>query len=163
MKFSPCQHLMHLFSYFAYSFNVLFTFLYYFQYTSGKRIIVLIELTIYCCCIPGITQEEIDDKRLETERKMLEDLKKVAQAGGNLEFRDKNRATPVWHCFINREILIYFYLFIYFYIFFSVRLFVGFASSFGFFIPSTTANDIRLRRIFSPRSYPLHLFFYLNS
>ena len=32
-----------------------------------------------------------------------------------------------------------------------------------FFIPVTTANDIRLRRIFYPRFYPLHLFSYLNS
>jgi len=32
-----------------------------------------------------------------------------------------------------------------------------------FFIPATTANDLRLRRIFYPRFYPLHLFSYLNS
>ena len=41
--------------------------------------------------------------------------------------------------------------------------FVGSAWSFGFFIPATTANDLRLRRIFYPRFYPLHLFCYLNS
>ena len=29
--------------------------------------------------------------------------------------------------------------------------------------PATTANDLRLRRIFYPRLYPLHLFSYLNS
>ena len=34
---------------------------------------------------------------------------------------------------------------------------------FGFVIPATTANDLRLRRIFYPRLYPLHLFSYLNS
>ena len=28
------------------------------------------------------------------------------------------------------------------------------AWSFGFFIPATTANDLRLRRIFHPRCYP---------
>jgi len=28
-----------------------------------------------------------------------------------------------------------------------------------FFILATTANDLRLRRIFYPRFYPLHLFF----
>ena len=33
----------------------------------------------------------------------------------------------------------------------------------AFFIPATTANDLRLRRIFYPRFYPLHLFSYLNS
>ena len=36
--------------------------------------------------------------------------------------------------------------------------FVGSAWSFGFFIPATTANDLRLRRIFYTRFYPLHLF-----
>ena len=35
--------------------------------------------------------------------------------------------------------------------------------TFGCFIPATTANDLRLRRIFYPRFYPLHLFSYLNS
>ena len=43
-------------------------------------------------------------------------------------------------------------------VFFSVRLL-----SFGFFIPATTANDLRLRRIFYPRFYPLPLFSCLNS
>ena len=32
-----------------------------------------------------------------------------------------------------------------------------------FFIPATTANDLRLPRIFDTRFYPLHLFSYLNS
>ena len=32
-----------------------------------------------------------------------------------------------------------------------------------FFIPATTANDLRLRVIFYPRFYPLHLFSYLSS
>jgi len=32
-----------------------------------------------------------------------------------------------------------------------------------FFIPATTANDLRLRRIFYPRFYSLHLFSYLIS
>ena len=40
---------------------------------------------------------------------------------------------------------------------------VGSAWSFGFFIPATAANDLRLRRMFYPRLYPLHLFSYLNS
>ena len=31
------------------------------------------------------------------------------------------------------------------------------------FIPATTANDLRLRRIFYPKFYPLHIFSYLNS
>ena len=46
---------------------------------------------------------------------------------------------------------------------FSIRLFVGSAWSFGYFIRATTANDLRLRRIFYTRLYPLHLFSYLNS
>ena len=33
----------------------------------------------------------------------------------------------------------------------------------GFFIPATTANDLRLRRIFYPRFYPLHFISYINS
>ena len=41
--------------------------------------------------------------------------------------------------------------------------FVGSVWSFGFFIPATTVNDLRLRRIFYPIFYPLHLFSFLNS
>ena len=37
------------------------------------------------------------------------------------------------------------------------------AWSFGVFIPATTANDLRLRRIFYPRVYLSHLFSCLNS
>ena len=47
----------------------------------------------------------------------------------------------------------------FFIIFFIVRS----AWPIGFFIPVTTANDLRLRRIFYPRFYPLDLFSYLNS
>ena len=36
------------------------------------------------------------------------------------------------------------------FVFYSVRLFVGSEWSFGFFIPATTANDLRLRRISIP-------------
>ena len=45
----------------------------------------------------------------------------------------------------------------------SPSTFVGSAWSFGFFIPATAANDLRLRRICYPRFYPLHLFSFLNS
>ena len=41
--------------------------------------------------------------------------------------------------------------------------FVGSAWSFVFFIPATTDNDLRLRRIFYLRFYQLHIFSYLNS
>ena len=49
----------------------------------------------------------------------------------------------------------------FFSVFFSVRLLS--AWSFGFFIPATTDNVVRLRRIFYPRLYPLHLLSYLDS
>ena len=47
--------------------------------------------------------------------------------------------------------------------FFSVRLLSVLRGHSVFFIPATTANDLRLRRIFYPRFYPLHLCSYLNS
>lgn len=45
----------------------------------------------------GVTQEEIDEKRIETERQMLEDLKKWVADGRDLDrdFRDPNGATPL--------------------------------------------------------------------
>ena len=50
------------------------------------------------------------------------------------------------------------------YFYFLAFDFVGSAWAFVFFfIPATTANDLRLRRIFYRRLYPLHLFSYLNS
>ena len=45
---------------------------------------------------------------------------------------------------------------------FNVRL-CRFCVVIWFFIPATTANDLRPRRIFYPRCYPLHLFSYLTS
>ena len=41
------------------------------------------------------------------------------------------------------------------------KVFVGSTWSFVFFIPATTANGLRLRRIFYPRFYPLHYFLIL--
>ena len=54
------------------------------------------------------------------------------------------------------------YCFIYIYIFLAFD-FVGSGWSFGFFIPATTANDLRLRRIsiLLYTSYPLHYFLIL--
>ena len=46
--------------------------------------------------------------------------------------------------------------------FFRIRL-VSVMRGNSFFIHATTANDLRLRTIFYPRVYPLHLFSYLNS
>ncbi|CAH1279274.1 unnamed protein product [Diabrotica balteata] len=43
----------------------------------------------------GVTQELIDDTRAATEKQMLIDLKKVAAAGGSLEYYDEQGATPV--------------------------------------------------------------------
>ena len=62
---------------------------------------------------------------------------------------------PVWY-------LLYGDIFLYIFYFYR-STFVGSAWSFVFFIPAATANDLRLRRIFYPRCYPLHLFSYLNS
>ena len=52
---------------------------------------------------------------------------------------------------------------LFFWIFFSVRLLSVLRGHSGVFIPATTANELRLRRIFYPTCYPLHLFTYLNS
>ncbi|KAK3085721.1 hypothetical protein FSP39_007780 [Pinctada imbricata] len=43
----------------------------------------------------GITQEEIDETRLIPEKQMLNDLKKVANRHGDLEFRTPEGATPL--------------------------------------------------------------------
>ncbi|XP_050396765.1 protein phosphatase 1 regulatory subunit 16A [Patella vulgata] len=43
----------------------------------------------------GITQEEIDDKRLASEKYILEDLEKKADTKKGLEFRDHIGATPL--------------------------------------------------------------------
>ena len=43
------------------------------------------------------------------------------------------------------------------FILFKRLTFVGSAWSFGFFIPATRANDLRLRRISYPIFYPLQL------
>ena len=48
-------------------------------------------------------------------------------------------------------------------IFFIVRLLSVLRVHSFFFIPATTANDLRLQRIFYPRLYSLHLSSYLNS
>ena len=47
--------------------------------------------------------------------------------------------------------------------FFLAFDFCRFCLVISFFIPATTANDLRLQRIFYPRFYPLYLFSYLNS
>ena len=43
----------------------------------------------------GITQEMIDDTRASTENLMLADLRALADAGEDLEFRDSLGSTPV--------------------------------------------------------------------
>ncbi|PIK50746.1 hypothetical protein BSL78_12385 [Apostichopus japonicus] len=43
----------------------------------------------------GITQDQIDDLREVAPNKMLEDMKKLSQDEGNLEFRDSVGATPL--------------------------------------------------------------------
>ena len=51
----------------------------------------------------------------------------------------------------------------YFFIFFLAFDFCRLCVVIRLFHPATTVNDLRLRRIFYPRFYPLHLFSYLNS
>ena len=46
---------------------------------------------------------------------------------------------------------------VHFIYFFSVRL-LSVLRGHSFFLPATTANDLRLRRTFYTRSYPLHYF-----
>lgn len=43
----------------------------------------------------GVTQELIDETRLSTERQMLTDLRKMKEAGEDLEFRGPHGETPV--------------------------------------------------------------------
>ena len=66
-----------------------------------------------------------------------------------------------YSCMVRALISVIFILFFFFF-FFSVRL-LSVLCGHSFFIPATTANDLRLRMIFYTRSYPLHLFSYLNS
>ena len=66
------------------------------------------------------------------------------------------------HKKIDRELSYCIYCF-FFLFFFNVRLLSVLRGHSFFFIPVTTANDLRLRRIFYPRCYQLHLFSYLNS
>ena len=50
----------------------------------------------------------------------------------------------------------------YFIIYFLAFDWCRFCVVIRFFIPTTTANDVRLRRIFYPRFYPLHLILILD-
>ena len=87
--------------------------------------------------------------------------------------QQQNKHVSAWHSGSNTKqlylshhhvkIVLSLYFYFYFQIIFFRSTFVGSAWSFVFFIPATTANDLRLRRIFYPRFYPLHLFSYLNS
>ena len=55
----------------------------------------LLNKTFLSLCFLGITQEEIDETRLQTEKLMLTDLKKVAKDRKALEKKDENGVTPV--------------------------------------------------------------------
>ena len=94
---------------------------------------------------------------------MLYDAWEIAQ---NVQVGTVSLVRHVWLWLLmitsnrHRDLRHHFYFYFYF---FKRSTFVGSAWSFGFFIPATTANDLRLRRIFHPRCYPSHLFSYLNS
>ena len=70
----------------------------------------------------------------------------------------------VWesHTIKHSEQLCFLFFYFYYYYFLAID-FCRFCVVIRFFIPATTANDLRLRRIFYPRFYPLHLFSVLNS
>ena len=74
---------------------------------------------------------------------------------------NKQRCFVLWYnlCGIDTHKVLFNLLY---FVFLWRSTFVGYAWSFGFFIRATTVNDLRLRRIFYPRFYPLHLFSYLN-
>lgn len=58
----------------------------------------------------GVTQQLIDETRAATERQMLNDLRKTASAGGNLECHDSQGATPVrFHKLNNTSLIIFFH------------------------------------------------------
>ena len=69
----------------------------------------------------------------------------------------KEYPRPIWKQKIrnySRQEFIHYSIF---FIFIKCSTFVGSGWSFVIFIPATTANDLRLGRIFYPRLYPLHL------
>ena len=49
----------------------------------------------FICEITDVTQELIDETRLSTERKMLDDLQDMAAHRESLEFSGRNGETPV--------------------------------------------------------------------
>ena len=69
----------------------------------------------------------------------------------------KNKTTPCTDSHLTSSNYTLTIVFCVFYLFFKRSTFVGSAWTLGFFIPATTANDLRLRRIFYPRFYPLLL------
>lgn len=46
----------------------------------------------------GVTQELIDETRAATENQMLQDLTEIATRVGDLEYLDKQGASPVNRC-----------------------------------------------------------------
>ena len=52
-------------------------------------------LNVLSSLLKGITQEQIDETRLTTEKQMLNDLREFARTGGDLEFKDYNGASMV--------------------------------------------------------------------
>ena len=57
--------------------------------------VTFICISIYLLVFSGITQEEIDETRLIPEKQMLNDLQKIANRRGDLEFPTPEGATPV--------------------------------------------------------------------
>ena len=45
--------------------------------------------------VAGVTQEMIDETRLSTETRMLNDMKLLSEKGESLEYRGRSGETPV--------------------------------------------------------------------
>lgn len=54
-----------------------------------------------CVCVPGVTQNLIDETRLVPEVRMMEDIKAIAEAGQSLETTGAQGETLVGLCFLN--------------------------------------------------------------
>ena len=95
-------------------------------------------------------------RRSETNYSSIRILRVEHGANSNLNLRSKILATVVYRLINTFNSLLILFIF-------SFRLLSVLRGHSFFFIPTTTANDLRLRRIFYPRFHPLHLFSYLNS
>ena len=86
----------------------------------------------------------------------VNDTGEVRTDGGYTNIASKKRTSNLCKYLVSS-------FFFFFFFFFTFRLLSVLRGHSIFFIPTTPANDPRLRRIFYPRFYPLHFLSYLNS